>query len=113
MKKNQIGSFPPEIVSAIGLAVSKFMREQSLKSEDIRRESGFNASRFAPFKKGGLLFCPPPSSPPSCARYAPNAPSPSIISGTPRSKRFWCEIITLSSLYVIFLIYIFAEPIRI
>ena len=64
MKKNQIGSFPPEQVSAIGLVVSKFMREQGLKSEDvrreqrlksedIRRESGFNASRFAPFKKGG------------------------------------------------------------
>ncbi|MCF2603259.1 hypothetical protein JQM84_06095 [Parabacteroides distasonis] len=53
MKKNQIGSFPPEQVSAIGLVVSKFMREQGLKSEDVRRESGFNASRFAPFKKGG------------------------------------------------------------
>lgn len=52
MKKNQIGSFPPEQVSAIGRAVNQFMREQGLKSEDIRRESGFNASRFAPFKKG-------------------------------------------------------------
>ena len=53
MKKSQIGSFPPEQVAAIGQAVGKFMREQRLKSEDIRRESGFNASRFAPFKKGG------------------------------------------------------------
>lgn len=52
MKKNQIGSFPPEQVSAIGRAVNQFMREQGLKSEDIRRESGSNASRFAPFKKG-------------------------------------------------------------
>ena len=46
MKKSQIGSFPPEQVAAIGRAVGKFMREQRLKSEDIRRESGFNASRF-------------------------------------------------------------------
>ena len=53
MKKSQIGSFPPEQVAAIGRAVGKFMHEHHLKSEDIRRESGFNASRFAPFKKGG------------------------------------------------------------
>ena len=50
MKKSQIGSFPPEQVAAIGRAVSKFMREQGLKSEDVRRASGLNASRFAPFR---------------------------------------------------------------
>ena len=56
MKKKQLGSFPPEQVAAIGRAVGKFMHEHHLKSEDIRRESGFNASRFAPFKKGGLTY---------------------------------------------------------
>ena len=56
MKKSQIGSFPPEQVAAIGRAVSKFMREQGLKSEDVRRASGFNASSFAPLQKGGLTY---------------------------------------------------------
>ena len=82
MKKSQIGSFPPEQVAAIGRAVSKFMREQGLKSEDVRRASGFNASSFAPFKQGGSPICPPSASPSSCRRYAPCVLPPSTISGT-------------------------------
>lgn len=51
MKKNAVGSFAPETVSAIGKAVGVFILQSDIKSEFVRKESGFNAARFAPFKK--------------------------------------------------------------
>lgn len=51
MKKNVVGSFAPELVSEIGKAVGAFIIYNGIKSEYVRMTSGFNAARFAPFKK--------------------------------------------------------------
>lgn len=51
MTKNVVGSFAPEMVSAIGKAVGAFILANGIKSEYVRRASGFNAARFAPFKR--------------------------------------------------------------
>lgn len=49
--KNVVGSFAPEMASAIGKAVGAFILDNGIKSEYVRIASAFNATRFAPFKK--------------------------------------------------------------
>lgn len=51
MTKNVVGSFAPEMVAAIGKAVGAFILSNGIKSEYVRIASGFNAARFAPFKR--------------------------------------------------------------
>lgn len=51
MTKNSVGSFAPEKVSEIGKAIGAFISQNDIKSEYVRMASGFNAARFAPFKK--------------------------------------------------------------
>lgn len=51
MTRKSVGSFAPEVVSAIGKAIGVFILQNGIKSEFVRMASGFNAARFAPLKK--------------------------------------------------------------